>query len=210
MLGLAALVLAHVSSLHALWFLLALCAAGYLVLRGLGFVRVNLQDTPRMLEVRRRNLEVRSSIRRVGAALREARGMGDVWSGVQLAAAVLGARAVAMQLPERAANDDELTVGFDDAGSDLFRARYSILADGPALAISSSAGKTAARPSTGTARSRSSCCASTSATRSSGSTVRSRARQSRGSPAWSGCDVSRVAVSRAARCAFPRNPGMQR
>jgi UDP-GlcNAc:undecaprenyl-phosphate GlcNAc-1-phosphate transferase len=54
-----------------------------------------------------------------------------VWSGVQLAAAVLGARAVAMQLPEHAANDDELTVGFDDAGSDLFRARYSILAERP-------------------------------------------------------------------------------
>ncbi|WP_242371215.1 glycosyltransferase family 4 protein [Anaeromyxobacter sp. SG26] len=132
LLGAVAVSVAYASASQAIWFLLALAAVGYLALRSLGFVSVKLEDTQRMLVDRRRNLELRGAIRRLGATLREARGLDDVWTSLQLAAAVLGARAVALHLADDAANADAYTHGFDAPRVDeLFRARYGVLPERP-------------------------------------------------------------------------------
>ncbi|ABS28611.1 glycosyltransferase family 4 protein [Anaeromyxobacter sp. Fw109-5] len=130
-LGAVAISVAYSTASQAILFLLALAAVAYLALRRLGFVQVNLSDTQRMLEDRRRNLEVRASIRRLGARLREASGLGEVWDSLRLAATVLEARAIALHLPGDAANADAYSAGFDDAGLDLFRARYGLLPERP-------------------------------------------------------------------------------
>ncbi len=129
-LGVVAISVACTSSSHAIWFLLALAAVGYLSLRRLGFTRVNLRETQRMLQERRRNLELRASIRRLGAILSQARGLDDVWTGLQVGAAVLGARAIALHLPGAAANAGGYARGFEQP-DELFCARYGLLPERP-------------------------------------------------------------------------------
>lgn len=128
-LGLGAIGIAYSSSSQTLFFLLALAGMAYLALRHLGYVRV--KDAARVLEDRRKNRELRGSIRHVTNDLRSATSLDDVWSALQDASRALGASAIALELPgPRSANDGPFSAGFDDDHA-LFRVRYSLLVERP-------------------------------------------------------------------------------
>jgi UDP-GlcNAc:undecaprenyl-phosphate/decaprenyl-phosphate GlcNAc-1-phosphate transferase len=128
-LGVAALVLTYASSSQAMYFLLALSGVAFLALRRLGYL--DLAGAQQALAGRKRNLETRSAVRRVGSALRLAKRETDVWVGIRVAASSLGACAVALHLPEDPAREDAYSDGFPGARSGLFRARYGILPERP-------------------------------------------------------------------------------
>lgn len=121
LLGVSALVIAFASPSQAIYFLLALAAVAYLVLRQLGFMRVS--QAQRLLEDRRRNLELRAGMRRIEAMLRDARTLPDVWASVRRAAMVLDASAVSLHL---AGDRGPLTEGFEALEVGACRASYSI------------------------------------------------------------------------------------
>jgi len=125
-LGGVALALSYASSSQATWFLLILSGVAYLALRGLGYI--SLPKTQRLLDDRRRNLEVRAAIRRIGETLRSARNVDEAWIALGFAAEAIGASAVALHLPDEGQDaPNRFTDGFDEAGPELFRARYGVL-----------------------------------------------------------------------------------
>jgi UDP-GlcNAc:undecaprenyl-phosphate GlcNAc-1-phosphate transferase len=129
LLGLAAIGLSYASHSQALWFLLGLASVGYLGLRALGFI--DLGKAEEVLEVRRRNLQVRAAMRRVTGALRSATCPTELFSGIRLAAVALDAEAVRLQLGE--GTDEESTPfshGFDGLGAEVLRTRHAV-GDGP-------------------------------------------------------------------------------
>jgi UDP-GlcNAc:undecaprenyl-phosphate GlcNAc-1-phosphate transferase len=81
------------------WFLLVLSGVAYLALRRLGYI--NLEKTQRLLQDRRRNLELRAVIRRISNSLRSARSVDEAWIALGFAAEALGAFAVALHLPTK-------------------------------------------------------------------------------------------------------------
>lgn len=127
LLGGVALTLSFSTARQATYVLLALAALGYLALRRLGFF--NLAQVHRVLADRKKNLAIRKETRRAGDQLRAAVTVDDVWSVLRRAAAILGASAVALHLPDGA--PDEWSAGFDATGSELFRARYGLLPERP-------------------------------------------------------------------------------
>jgi UDP-GlcNAc:undecaprenyl-phosphate GlcNAc-1-phosphate transferase len=127
-LGGAALVLSFTNSSQATIVLLALAGVGYLALRRLGFF--TSAQVHRVLEDRKKNLGVRREVRQVGEELRIAVEIEDVWVALRKAARTLGATAIALHLPD-AGPGPVHTEGFDDAGPDLFRARYGLLPERP-------------------------------------------------------------------------------
>ncbi len=129
-LGGVALALSYASSSQATWFLLVLSGVAYLALRRLGYI--NLEKTQRLLQDRRRNLELRAAIRRISDSLRSARSVDEAWIAVGFAAEALGASAVALHLPDEGQDvPHRFTEGFDEAGPELFRARYGVLPERP-------------------------------------------------------------------------------
>ena len=77
---------------------------------------------------------MRAAVREVGEALRRAASLEEVWDGVKRAARALGASCAALTLVDRSGGESATTarsVGFDEAGSDLLRARYSLLGERP-------------------------------------------------------------------------------
>ncbi len=129
-LGCAALALSYASSSQATWFLLALSGVAYLALRGLGYV--SIEKAHSVLESRKRNLGLRAAIRRIGERVRVARSASDVWCELGDAAELLGASAIALRLARAAPEElQELSAGFDEAGAELFRARYNVFPERP-------------------------------------------------------------------------------
>jgi len=133
-LGSAAVAIATTRSAHvAATVVVLLLGTAYLFLRRLGYLR--LDSGPNVLEQRRRNLLVRARIRDVGELLRRVPSHEGVWRMVKRAAKVLGAECVrlATSAPdgEGGRRVTELSFGFDDAGPELFRARYSLLGERP-------------------------------------------------------------------------------
>jgi UDP-GlcNAc:undecaprenyl-phosphate GlcNAc-1-phosphate transferase len=129
-LGGVALVLSFSNSSQATYVLLALAAVGYLALRRLGFFSV--AQVQRVLADRRKNLEIRKEIRRVGEALRSADSIEDIWVALRQAARAVGAAAVALHLPgDASADPGPHAEGFKDVGPELFRARYGLLPERP-------------------------------------------------------------------------------
>jgi UDP-GlcNAc:undecaprenyl-phosphate GlcNAc-1-phosphate transferase len=126
-LGLSALVLSYVSSSDATLFLLALSGLGYLALRRLGYI--DLRAAQGVLEQRRRNLETRGALRRTADLLRSADGAEALWEAVREMAPRLEASAAALRLgPD---GERSWSEGFDEAGPDLLRARYGLVAARP-------------------------------------------------------------------------------
>jgi UDP-GlcNAc:undecaprenyl-phosphate/decaprenyl-phosphate GlcNAc-1-phosphate transferase len=123
LLGVVALAIAYSSTSVALWFLLALAAMAYAALRRLGYI--DLQHAERLLEQRRRNVETRAAIRRVGSGLRSARSRAEVWAAIRIAARALGADGVSLRLGE-APDEETLSSGFAGADADRFRARFAL------------------------------------------------------------------------------------
>lgn len=125
LLGGAALVLSFASSSQATWFLLSVAGMAYLALRKLGFI--NLEKAQQVFEDRKRNLDLRNAIRRVGSILRRAESAEDVWVSVRIAASALGASAVALTLADAEKGQPSFSEGFDGDPGQLFRARYHLL-----------------------------------------------------------------------------------
>jgi UDP-GlcNAc:undecaprenyl-phosphate GlcNAc-1-phosphate transferase len=130
LLGGAALVVSFASSTDTTLFLLALSGVGYLALRKLGYI--SLEKAQRLFSDRRRNLELRASVRRIGATLRAAADLTEVWLAVRLAGKALSAAAVALHLPDDPPEGAEpLSVGFDELDGEALRARYGLFPERP-------------------------------------------------------------------------------
>jgi UDP-GlcNAc:undecaprenyl-phosphate GlcNAc-1-phosphate transferase len=127
----AALHVTFASSVQSAVVLVALAALSFVALRALGFV--DLKKAQAALVDRRRNLEMRSAVRRAGEALRAATAPDEVWSAMRAAAPAFGASAVRLELgrlegwPEAGPWEE----GFDPEAVDLFRARYGLIAERP-------------------------------------------------------------------------------
>jgi UDP-GlcNAc:undecaprenyl-phosphate GlcNAc-1-phosphate transferase len=129
-LGLVAFLVSISSSSEAPYVLVALAAVGYFALRKLGFF--NVGQVQQVLEDRKKNLFVRREIRRIGEACRVAVEAEDVWVALRMAARALGASAVALYLPEDSPADAAAHAeGFDEAGTELFRARFGLFPERP-------------------------------------------------------------------------------
>jgi len=132
LLGAAAVGLTRAGAGETLLFLLAIGAVAFALLVWVGYIKFGLA---RQLVVdRRRNLEMRAAVREVGEAMRRAASVDEIWEGVKRAASALDARCVALTLVERRGDESATavrSVGFDEAGPELFRARYSLLGERP-------------------------------------------------------------------------------
>jgi UDP-GlcNAc:undecaprenyl-phosphate GlcNAc-1-phosphate transferase len=126
LLGLGAVALSLVRAREAVLLLVALGAAHLLFLRRLGYF--DLRRAPALLRQRRRNLELREAIRRVGELLREAEEPWEIFVALRFAVAPLGASAIALRLPElQGAPPEGFSEGFEGrGGEDLLRARFGL------------------------------------------------------------------------------------
>jgi UDP-GlcNAc:undecaprenyl-phosphate GlcNAc-1-phosphate transferase len=96
LLGASAFALAFATRGERAAILAALAAGVALGLRGRGYLPV--EDAPSVLELRRRNLTRRSSMKDVAAQLRRAAEVGAVWDTVKSAGQALGASSVSLRL----------------------------------------------------------------------------------------------------------------
>ena len=132
LLGSSAVLLTRASAGETLLFLAAIGAVAVALLVWVGYLKVGLARE--LFADRRRNLEMRTAVREVGEALRRASGTGDVWEGVKRALPALGASCVALRVVERDGGESAVTLrslGFDEAGAGILRARYSLLGERP-------------------------------------------------------------------------------
>jgi len=124
LLAAAGVVLAFASAARAVVVLLAIGALGVVALRRLGFFQ--FAKTRRVLQARRRNLEMQGHVRRASQALREADTLEEVWFALRFAAWGLGAAAVALRLPlPRALAAPSFTHGFEERRK-LLVARFGL------------------------------------------------------------------------------------
>jgi UDP-GlcNAc:undecaprenyl-phosphate/decaprenyl-phosphate GlcNAc-1-phosphate transferase len=132
-LGGVAIALAFATSAEAALLLAGLAIVGVTVLRQLGYMRFE-RGAKQVLETRRRNLELRNSIRDIARRLRHAAELGDIWEGVQAAAPAVGASCVGFRVVEPRRGPQRIrhySCGFDEAGPNLFRSRHSLLGERP-------------------------------------------------------------------------------
>jgi UDP-GlcNAc:undecaprenyl-phosphate/decaprenyl-phosphate GlcNAc-1-phosphate transferase len=132
LLGATAVALTRASGLQTAAALAGLVVVALLLLTWVGYIK--LGNTPRLLEERKRNLELRAAIREAGERIRAAAGPSEVWEWLKTAAPALGASCIALEVVQRERGERsaaQRSLGFDEAGPDLFRARYSLLGERP-------------------------------------------------------------------------------
>ncbi len=132
LLGATAVLLTRASAGETLLVLLAVALTAFSLLAWVGYIKLGLAR--QLFLDRRRNLEMRAAVREVGEVLRRAGSPEEVWTGVKRAARALGASCAALTLVERNGGESATvvhSVGFDEAGPDLLRARYSLLGERP-------------------------------------------------------------------------------
>ncbi len=132
-LGLVALASASASGLETALLLFALALGAGLLLRHLGYMRFE-RTGKKVLELRRRNLELRRGVREIGARLRQAAEVRHVWEWVKAAAPVLGAACVSLRFVEQRNSDPRVShfaEGFERAGPQLFKTRHHLLGERP-------------------------------------------------------------------------------
>jgi UDP-GlcNAc:undecaprenyl-phosphate GlcNAc-1-phosphate transferase len=130
LLGLCALALAYASSAQAVLLLVLLAIGSALALRGLGFLRV--EQVAEVLELRRRNIELRSNVKEIVERLRQAADVGDVWDTVKEAGPVLGASSVALEIRTENARGHNRKHLFCEALKpcrEMVRTRHSLLVE---------------------------------------------------------------------------------
>ncbi|WP_242344758.1 glycosyltransferase family 4 protein [Anaeromyxobacter terrae] len=133
LLGAAALVLVAATPARSALTLGAVALAALLALRWLGYLDLKIQDLPRLIDERRRNVERRAMVRRLGLELHGARSVRDLWSAVSAAARGLGACTVELHLSGAGAAFRSLACG-DLATPGLFRARFGLPCGRPGCA----------------------------------------------------------------------------
>jgi len=126
-LGGIALVLSFANSVQTALFLVALSAGAYLALKKLGFF--SWSKARQLFDDRRRNGELRSAIRQVGAALRTAWTPDDVWAAVQDGAAVVGASSVALRTAAITVYPIAVAEGLQALGASTLSARFSLVGE---------------------------------------------------------------------------------
>ncbi len=130
--GVAALALASASGIETALVLFGIALTAGLLLRHLGYMEFG--RIAEVVEVRRRNLEVRSSVRQIAGRLRRATHVGHVWDSVRKAAPVLGADYVSLRLvEERSFGPRQLhfVEGVEEAEPPLFRSQHSLRGERP-------------------------------------------------------------------------------
>jgi UDP-GlcNAc:undecaprenyl-phosphate GlcNAc-1-phosphate transferase len=129
----AALVLACVTGVTAALVLAALVLCTGLVLRGLGYLR--FEGAAEVLEIRRRNLDRRASVRGIAARLATAAELGEVWEQVREAGPALGATSVALRVDAADARGRRRAHRFaeEPAGTvaEIVLTRHSLLGERP-------------------------------------------------------------------------------
>jgi len=129
-LGLVAIAMAVATSLQAALILITMSIVVFVALRRLGYL--DLASAQRVFEQRRRNLDLRASVRRAGERLRRAADVEEVWSVVREASRGMGAEGVALRLcGPRPLDAERFEDGFDEEAGPLFRARYGLVAERP-------------------------------------------------------------------------------
>jgi UDP-GlcNAc:undecaprenyl-phosphate GlcNAc-1-phosphate transferase len=125
-LGTIAVVLSFSSSALTGGILVALSGGTYFALRRLGFISIG--KVQQVLQDRRKNLDVRRGIRRIGDSLREASHVADVLLALRSAARTLDAAAFALHVPHGRVGEAAVhSEGFDKGDTDLFRARFGLV-----------------------------------------------------------------------------------
>jgi len=132
-LALSSLAIARASSLRAGGLMVIIGLVSYIALRRLGYLRH--EQAGELSALRRRNLELRTTIRRLGEELRRATDLESVWTTTKTAAKALGASCVALDIgtfDSSAARDQAvLSDGTDTDSASTFRARFSLLRERP-------------------------------------------------------------------------------
>ena len=132
LLGATAIALTRASALQAAASLAGLVVVALLLLTWVGYIK--LGNGQQLLLDRKRNLELRAAIREVGEGIRAAQGLPEVWEWVKAAAPALGASCIALEVVQRQGVERsamQRSLGFDEVGPELFRARYSLLGERP-------------------------------------------------------------------------------
>jgi UDP-GlcNAc:undecaprenyl-phosphate GlcNAc-1-phosphate transferase len=132
-LAMVALVLADASDGEALVTLTMLAVGSFAALRLLGFFDWTRLGS--LLEQRRRNLELRFSIDRIGERLRDAGEPDALWASLVDVAPVLGAHQVALEVMPDDAGPVTYRTSAGELGSDLLRARFHVMAARPRAAV---------------------------------------------------------------------------
>lgn len=132
-LALSSLAIARAGSLRAGVLLVIIVIVGYVALRRLGYLRH--EQVGDMAALRRRNLELRTTIRRFGDELRQASEIESVWKTAQAAAEHFGASCVALDLgsfdSRSPADTLLLSHGAESLPAGSFRARFNLLRERP-------------------------------------------------------------------------------
>lgn len=132
LLGAAALALTRASGMAAAMVLLAVATFTVGLLYWVGYI--HWRDAGQVVEVRKHNLQLRTAIHEIGKKLQEAEQPYEVWKSVRIAAGILGASCVELELThhngvERTTNS--FSLGFDQANADLLRGRYDFISTDP-------------------------------------------------------------------------------
>jgi len=129
--GLAALLLSFARGVQAAIVLSVLAALAFLALRALGMV--NFGAARAALTDRRRNLDVRSEVRKAGERLREAQNPAEIWQVVRDAMPCLGAAGCGLTLGrlEGRPGSGPWSAGLEDLPADSLRVRYGLIAERP-------------------------------------------------------------------------------
>ena len=132
-LALVALFFATASGTAAAFILAGLALVGGLVLRYLGYLRV--ERAAELLEERRRNLELRKNVRLAGVRLRRAAEVVEVWDLIRETTPTLGADCVSLRFVERppagVGQPRQFAEGFDRVDVPFFRTKHSLLVERP-------------------------------------------------------------------------------
>lgn len=128
-LGGVALLLASAQGPLALALLVGLGLGAGLLLRYLGYMRV--ERAGELLQQRRRNLELRRRIREVGEQLRRATCPEDVWAVLKTAVPALGAESMALEFVLYGPEGVERRAFTDGEDLRQFRTRHSLLSERP-------------------------------------------------------------------------------
>lgn len=129
--GAGALLLNFARGFEAALVLTLLAGLGFIALRALGMV--NFGAARAALVDRRRNLNVRTEIRKAGERLRDARTPSEIWHIVREAVSCVDAAGCSLTLGRLKGRPGSgpWAVGLEDLPADALRARYGLIAERP-------------------------------------------------------------------------------
>ena len=123
--------LSRANATQTIGYLAGVLVLAFMVLTVAGYV--GLEEARKLGQERKRNLELRAAVRAAGERSRHALDPEELWKVVKDVVPALGATCAILTVVER--NGDtkrtEFAFGFDEAGPELLRARFSLLGERP-------------------------------------------------------------------------------